>query len=813
MWVRIEQIVELGVSRATIFRKIAAGEWQAQDSKETAGKGRPAKELLLESLPEDLQRKFALLEAEKRESVDDASIESESVAPDSNDARIDAFVAALSRFSPPDYTLEQKESVQRRCLEMASLCDEVISTIAKLKRGDGISVASPGSTEAGPGRAYHPQLANLAARSACTDSIYTKMYPSSTKPLSVSTLLRLTDKYKTTGLSAFIRQTQTLSPAADDRFLEIPQEAINWLQANLKNYVKASVTSYGEKWLAWAKRSNIKLPFTEFRPSQPGTCYTWLYRWKTKVPSASMALARDGERKFDARFAIIVRDYSELRPRVGWTMDWRTSDVVCWLPFNKSKDKKPVLVREVVCSVFDIKARAVFGFHISNRPSSRGVTLAYVDALSQSAWKQEAGFEMLCGMQRPANGIDAFALWDNGKDFRSQEVEGKEIKVGKIELEDGLKGTMQSYSVGLAVDAQIQIRHAKPYNAKSKTVEPFHRYGIGLWEEGMTGFCGNKITEKPHFYAAAVRIHKSFMDGTQPKPEDLRQLPSIWRETYEHYKEEFGYGTPFLSQADFRARFTKRMVEYNLKPHGSLKNERGELSPVEYLNLYADAPHLMRESTIAALCMTPRVVTVQADSIRLQWSGEKFFYQEVKSDLSDGTALLRLPENTKVEVRYNPDNVGRALVMAQGAQLCWIENPVLMGWNASSEDFKRANSRKKQSKQVAKEFFNVQAQPSPDWRDEAEARMPKLLEKVVGGDDLYESPEQDNTPQAKQPVTPIPVITRYDHKSPDAPGKVSTGNSLLHVVPFPSVKDDFEPDLKAFNETDDEEEIKAGWEN
>jgi transposase InsO family protein len=810
MWVLADKIVELGISRTTVFRRVAAKEWQSRNSKAMTGKGRPPKEILLESLPADLQRKYALLEVEKLESAGDRVIDSESVAPDSNDEKMSNFVAALSRFSPPQYSLEQKNAVQRRCLEMASLCDKAISLIDQLKKAEGISVPSIGSTEAGTDRAYHPKLAALAKHTTSSDPVYNKLYPASEKPLSVSTFLRLIDKYRKIGLCAFIRQVQTLSPTADDRFLEIPQEAIDWLRANLKNYVKASVTQYGEKWLAWAKRNNIKLPFTEFRPSQPGTCYTWLYRWKTKVPSASMVLARDGERKFDAKFAIIVRDYSELRPRVGWTMDWRTSDVVCWLPFNKSKNKKPVLVREVVCSVFDIKARAVFGFHISDRPSAHGVTLAYVDALSKSAWKQEAGFEMLCGMQRSANDIAAFALWDNGKDFRSQQVEGKEIHVGKIEIEDGLKGTLQSYSVGLAVDAQIQVRHAKPYNAKSKTVEPFHRYGIGLWEEGMTGFCGNKTTAKPHFYAAALRIHKTFENGTSPKPEDLRQLPPIWLETYERYKAEYGYGTPFLSQADFRAQFATQMVAYNLKPHGALKNERGELSPVEYLNLYADAPHMMREATLTALCMLPRVETVQADSIRMQWFGEKFFYQEVASDLSDGTALLRLPENTKVEIRYNPDNIGRALVMTQGAQLCWIESPVLLGWNASREDFKRANAKKKQAKQTANEFFNVEV---TDWRDEAEARMPQPMQKVVGGDALYESPDEGSAPEAKRPVTPIPVITRFDHKSPDAPGKASSGNSLLHVVPFPSVKDDFEPDLKAFDETDGDEEIKAGWED
>lgn len=799
MWIRLEQLIELGVSRATIFRKIAAKEWESQDGKETTGKGRPAKEILLESLPADLQLKYARREAEQRESADDAIIEAESTAPDSDDDRMTKFVAALSRFSPPDYTLEQKDAVQRRCLEMAKLCDEAIALISKLKATTGISVTSPGAREAGPGRAYHPKLQALAKRTASTDALYLEMYPSASKPLSVSTLLRLIDKYGKSGLSSFIRQTQTLSPSADERFLNVPQEATNWLQANLKNYVKGSITLYGENWLAWAKRHKVELPFVEHRPARPGTCYNWLYRWVKQVPNASLVLAREGQRGFEAKYAVITRHYDELRPRVGVTMDWRTSDVPCWLPFKKDKSKKPVLVRQVVCTVLDLKSRAVFGYRIDNRPSARGVTLAYLDAITYSDWKREAGFEMLYGMQRGTQTIEAFALWDNGKDFRAKLVEGEEIKVGKIDLEAGLLGVLESYKVGLAVDAQIKIRHAKPYNAKSKIVEPFHRYGIGLAEEGMPGYCGKNPTDKPHYYAAALRIHKAFMDGDAAKPADLRQLPSIWRDTYERYKEQYGYGTPFLSEADFRDSHRQLMIRYNQKPHGSLANERGELSPVEYVNLYADAPHVMSEKTVAALMMEARVVTVVADRVPLNWYGERFFYQEVSSDLSDGTALLRIPEKTKVEVRFNPDDIGRALILTQGAAMCWVVCNELLGWNATREDFHRAFARKKQAKKVADELYDVHVE-STDWRDVIEERLPKALPKAVNAPDEYESPDEENAPTPTQPLKPVTVMTRFDRKSSDAPTRPAEV-SHLRVVPDAQQSSDWKDDLKTFDDS------------
>jgi hypothetical protein len=805
--VSIPDLVKLGVSEATIYRKTKPdGEWKWTLGPAPGGKGlRRPKLIVVSSLPVELQLAWAKLDSERRTGTTPAEDDQSHQMIPSPDDRLDALQSALARYSPPAYTLEQRQSVEQRCIELGHLCDEAIKLIASLKRSTGISVSSPGASEAGPGRKYHPDLAKLAARTVSTDPVYLAMYPSASKSISVPTFLRLIKQYRQRGLVVFIRQRQTLSPEKDDRFIDVPQEAIDWLRANLKNYVKASVTLYGEKWLEWAKRNNVKLPFTDYRPGNPGTGYKWLYRWVKNIPNASLVLAREGKRGFDAKYAVITRRYDDLRPRVGYTMDWRTSDIPCWLPFKKDKSKKPVLVRLVVCTVFDLKSRAVFGYRIDDRPSARGVTLAYLDAITHSDWKQEAGFETLCGIQRGANGIEPFVLWDNGKDFRAYSVEGKEIKVGKIELENGLIGVLDSYKVGLAVDAKFEVRHSKYFNAKSKIVEPFHRYGIGLAEEGMPGYCGKRPEDKPHYYAAALKIHKSFMNGDTPKLEDLRQLPSNWRDTYERYKETYGFGTPFPSEADYRDWHRQLMIGYNQKPHGSLANERGEMSPIEYVNFHAEAPHKVSEKTVAALMMEARVMTVVADRVPLNWYGQRFWYNEVSSDLSDGTYLLRIPEKTKVEVRFNPDDIGRALVLTQGAAVCWVECKNLMGWNATREDFQRAYSEKKKAEKVANEFFDLQGQ-AKDWRDFAEERMPKALPVAVNAGEVFEEEQQEGGPAS------VTMMTRFDRKSPDAPPLAARESSHLQVVNPQPDEDEFDS-LKSFETSDSADEIKAGWED
>jgi hypothetical protein len=311
----------------------------------------------------------------------------------------------------------------------------------------------------------------------------------------------------------------------------------------------------------------------------------------------------------------------------------------------------------------------------------------------------------------------------------------------------------------------------------------------------MPGYKGIKPGENPHYYKAARRIHEAFIKGNSPKSEDLRQLPELWRETYEANKKEYGYGTPFLNEAAFRSEFAKCVIAYNRRPHGALMNARGEMSPVEFLTLNADTPHTLSALTMAALLMEPRTLTVRDGALTAQWGGEKFLYREVSSDLSDGTALYRLPSSTTVEFRYNPSNVGRALVVAMGSPLCWVEQPQLLSWNASRADFEQANARKKITRKVMKEFYEVQSQPSPDWRDEAEARMPVALPKAVNAADEYESPDA-------QPLAPVQVITRFDRKPTDAPTRPAEVSHLrvVHDADQPS-KTDWNDELNTFDDT------------
>ena len=178
---------------------------------------------------------------------------------------------------------------------------------------------------------------------------------------------------------------------------------------------------------------------------------------------------------------------------------------------------------------------------------------------------------------------------------------------------------------------------------------------------------------------------------------------------------------------------------------------------------------MISETSMAALLMEPRPrpVTVTRGEIPIQWGGQEFIYRAVKSEISDETALWRLPEGTKCEFRCYPENIGRALIVTGGGPYCWAEEPVLLGYNAESKDIKAAKQKKKRRNQVAREFFENQSTPEPSWKDEAaERRQDNVvpLRIAVGAEELSED-EAEEPGTGSRGATPVTVMHRFDRKT------------------------------------------------
>src|SRR5215471_3973549 len=113
VWIPKKDLLALGVGEATIYRKDRDKVWESRRAEREGPTGQPPKEYLLETLPADLQIAWLKLDADRRTTDTDQGL----VDPEpglSPDSRLQEYMAALTRFSPPQYSLEQREAVERR---------------------------------------------------------------------------------------------------------------------------------------------------------------------------------------------------------------------------------------------------------------------------------------------------------------------------------------------------------------------------------------------------------------------------------------------------------------------------------------------------------------------------------------------------------------------------------------------------------------------------------------------------------------------------------------------------------------------------
>jgi hypothetical protein len=632
---------------------------------------------------------------------------------------VEQFEAALQRFRTP----EQKEAARRRCLELEALVQEFLALAA-------IKPVRPKDHRQGD-----PAFLDICRRAAATDPVWLEMYPADARPPALSTFSRWVQRYLKEGKVAFLRQPPALDPSADARFHQIPQEALDWLYANLRNYTDGSkrilISHLGKAWLTAARREKWPLPWTSWSSGEPNSCYAWLRRWVRKnVPDLARLLIVQGERRVRQTVAAITRRYDELRPWEAFTADWRPFDVIV----NRSGK----LLRLNLCPVIDLASRAIAGFCITEQPSARAVRLAVLDAIRQSEWKKKEGVaDILCGLpvtydpERPA-----FIHFDNGKEFTALSVEGEPIGV-RVQLESSLEAALRSWNVGLANDVQLKLRHARPFSPRGKLAEWFYTY-VARWEKTLPGYRGRTPDEKPYWFAAAWRTHERLAKRKDPKPEDLRQLPPSWLEYFEKT------GSVFPLEDDFRDWFVAFVLEYLHSSQQSLADAFGRMSPIEFLRQNPHPIELPSDWALAQMLMEYREVTVRHGEIQITWAGQRFKYWEPEG----GTALAQLPHRAKVEFRFDPAEIGRGWVFYEGKFLTVVEQPELLSWRSSSEDLKRTIKRQQQYVKFARQ-----------WVADALSRgKPELIHTSI--ERAQREQEREESRQAA--LAPITRITRYD---------------------------------------------------
>ncbi len=197
---------------------------------------------------------------------------------------------------------------------------------------------------------------------------------------------------------------------------------------------------------------------------RPAPSYRTVVRVCTGIDPAAVTYHRLGRKAWAQTYEpILRRDYSDLAVGEMWCGDHRELDV--FVRVGDAKYKRPWFT-----AWMDLRSRMIVGGHLSFAPTARTIALAFRDGV------------LACG--RPG-----FVYIDNGKDYKSHDLNGREKLLGRVQFDAETKGVFGRLNAA--------VIHAKPYAARSKPIERWFGTLSQHFDRQQPGWCGRDNKQRP----------------------------------------------------------------------------------------------------------------------------------------------------------------------------------------------------------------------------------------------------------------------------------------------------------------------------
>jgi Bacteriophage Mu transposase len=657
-WLTLQELVELGVARQTINRRIKSGAWESRKGvRRSKGNGTRLREVNLKSLPQDLQVNYLRqFESEPLPEDLDGSLTTEHLYPADGVAAgkgpespgedgLQRLTDALKRYEPG-----VREAFQAEVLRLSLIVERFVSI-------------KPRRVEAEPGKFdFVPMIRQLCNEAVCRDQIVLKVEPKRSKPPSPHTLELWAKSFKRDGLTAFLRKAHIPQSESDKRKAVIsPKAAVDWLNSNCRK--KPSPKALHREWAKQAKLHGWTIP-----------SYGWVYRQYKDLPEIVRTMWFEGQKAYTGRLAPFlqrtVEDLTALQMLVG---DHSVRDVMVMLPNGE-------LIRPWLTLWQDLRTSLLWGWHLDITPSSNTIGLAYLDGV------RNFGAQPL---SNPDANFYSYLYTDQGKDYRCKTLTGQVLEFGKAgRIEGGLELVCKQLKVGFMNELGLKHFLARPYNAREKSIERTHR-DISSWEQNTFEheYCGKDTSHKPERFTAAVQRHQRLL---KKAGKNLQWLSE----------------SPFMTLEDYRDNLAGFINEYNHSEHTRSVLGGSRIIPVqEYERLYTTR-YEISEDALALLLMKVAKRKIKKNGVQMHQS-HWFFWHDAMSMFKDGQ---------EIEVRYTDGDYSRIWAVLPDGQV--VEAPLITPssiLNPNKKSMEAMNRAKAHEKKVAREYQLIE---QSNWRGE-----------------------------------------------------------------------------------------------
>lgn len=342
------------------------------------------------------------------------------------------------------------------------------------------------------------------------------------------------------------------------------------------------------------------------------SCKT-LLRCVDDIPEAVRTLARDGGEAYrNSQEIISHRALSELDPLEYLVLDHRLLDVFCRVPVKGGWK----IARPWLSAGIDMRTRRFLGWGLFEVPSSDAIANVLKKIFIE-------------------HGVPRNVYVDNGKDYRSEYLEGKHVR----REQTGPVGEFDATWRGVFGTLGVKVTHAIVRRARSKIIEPNFRRVANV-DKQLPEYCGHRPSERPERLELMVKQHEAWLRGERPE-------------------------SPFRTIQEMATFYDAAIADVNERPlegegmQTATPTGRGWMTPGQCWDklIQRVERRTVRIEDLHVVFTKRKELTVKHGEICATFNGQKFYYRLE----SDPTQLMVL-NGKLVEIAFDPHELSQAAV-------------------------------------------------------------------------------------------------------------------------------------------------------